>query len=200
MTTASVVDNRGLPIGDEAKSGEIASPFDLGAGHVFPDKAMDPGLVYDIETQDYVDFLCALNYSLRSIQVITRVSPVCHPIVTAATDLNYPSFSAILDQRGGSQVDRLVTTFHRTLTNVGPSPFVTYNASVWAPHGVELIVRPSTLAFTSLGQRVGFTLTVSANRLSSLHVGDSASVFGSLVWTDSYAHNVRSPIAITWQQ
>ena len=35
-----------------------ADPFDFGAGHVAPNSAADPGLVYDLTTNDYYAFLC----------------------------------------------------------------------------------------------------------------------------------------------
>ncbi|XVF64065.1 hypothetical protein PTKIN_Ptkin09bG0137200 [Pterospermum kingtungense] len=33
-------------------------PLDYDAGHINPNKAMDLELIYDIDTQDYIDFLC----------------------------------------------------------------------------------------------------------------------------------------------
>ena len=31
-----------------------ADPFDYGGGHVDPNKAIAPGLIYDIESSDYI--------------------------------------------------------------------------------------------------------------------------------------------------
>lgn len=41
----------------------VATPLPAWAGHVRSQLAIDPGVVYDADARDYVDFLCALNYS-----------------------------------------------------------------------------------------------------------------------------------------
>lgn len=195
MTTAYTVDNRGRTIGDEATS-NVSTPLDFGAGHVNPQKAMDPGLVYDISVQDYVDFLCALNYSERAIHVVTRSRPACSTTAsTTSTDLNYPSFSAAFDQRGGAV--KFAATFRRTLTNVGAAKS-SYTATVVSPPGVNIHVRPATLAFTSVNQKLSFTLFVSTRRIRLLP-GDSDTVFGSITWKDG-THVVQSPVAVTRQE
>jgi subtilisin family serine protease len=68
ITTAGTLDNTDREILDNGvtdRNGNIkaATPFATGAGHVRPQLAMDPGLVYDASARDYVDFLCALNYT-----------------------------------------------------------------------------------------------------------------------------------------
>ncbi|KAJ3680973.1 hypothetical protein LUZ60_015462 [Juncus effusus] len=62
MTTASLLDNYLRPILLE-ESSQNATPFEFGAGHVNPQRALDPGLVYDAGVQDYIDLLCTLNYT-----------------------------------------------------------------------------------------------------------------------------------------
>ncbi|KAA8546097.1 hypothetical protein F0562_020452 [Nyssa sinensis] len=71
MTTASLTDNRLQPMTDEA-TGKPSTAYDFGAGHLNLDRAMDPGLVYDITNNDYVNFLCSVGYGPRTIQVVTR--------------------------------------------------------------------------------------------------------------------------------
>lgn len=57
MTTASTIDNTERPIREADMS--KATPFAYGSGHARPNIAMDPGLVYDMDHQDYLNFLCA---------------------------------------------------------------------------------------------------------------------------------------------
>lgn len=69
MTTADVLDRYGKPILDGS---EPASLLAMGAGHINPSRALDPGLVYDIEPQDYVIHLCSLGYTKSEMFAITH--------------------------------------------------------------------------------------------------------------------------------
>ncbi|XP_057826226.2 subtilisin-like protease SBT1.5 [Cryptomeria japonica] len=111
VTTASIVDNRKQPIKD-AQTLQPADPFSMGAGLVNPRAAVDPGLVYDLGPQDYVNYLCGglNNYTEKQIALLTHKWPPCPKSVSGA-DLNYPSFSVILKYGERVQVKR------RTVTN-----------------------------------------------------------------------------------
>ncbi|RVW49785.1 Subtilisin-like protease SBT4.8 [Vitis vinifera] len=110
MTTAYLLDNTQGPIMDMT-TGVAGTPLDFGAGHINPNMAMDPGLVYDIEAQDYINFLCGLNYTSKQIKIITRRSKFsCDQ---ANLDLNYPSFMVLLNNTNTTSY-----TFKRVLTNV----------------------------------------------------------------------------------
>ncbi|KAH7423888.1 hypothetical protein KP509_12G079200 [Ceratopteris richardii] len=196
MTTAYTEDNRGAVIADEATSNS-STPLDFGAGHVDPQKAMDPGLVYDIEPQDYVDFLCSLKYSEKAVHTVTRYPTACaNATLRAPGDLNYPSFSASFDQNSHSRVYKAV--FRRTLTNVGPANS-SYVAAVVSPPGASISARPARLTFSSVNQKLPFRLYVSAQHVSSLLPGDVSTIFGSITWKDG-THVVQSPVVIVLQQ
>ncbi len=207
MTSATVLDNSNGVLLDEATD-HLSSPFDFGAGAVQPERAMDPGLVYDLLPQDYVNFLCALNYSATEVQVIDHAAPMCPSPAVSPNDLNYPSFSAILNQpasapqspsSSSSSSSRLmVATFSRTLTNVGSVANAVYRSRVVAPPGVILTVKPAMLVFSTLGEKHMFKLIVEVAPANYLLPGEAETMFGFLTWTDG-THVVQSPIAITRQ-
>jgi subtilisin family serine protease len=192
MTTASIFDNKGNVMFDEA-TGNMSSPFDFGAGHVQPAKALDPGLIYDLGAQDYVNFLCGLNYSVKAIQAISHDLSTCPagPLIPKLQDLNYPTLSTVFDQ---SVSKVLTTTLKRTVTNVGPAKS-TYTATVVAPRGVTINVKPSTLTFNTVDEKQSFTVDITTSP-AGLLPGESLTVFGFLTWSDN-TRIVQSPIAIT---
>lgn len=68
VTTAYNLDNSGKSILDLA-TGSESTPFIHRPGHVDPNSALDPGLVYDIDTSDYIVFLCTIGYDAKRIAV-----------------------------------------------------------------------------------------------------------------------------------
>ncbi|KAL5706471.1 hypothetical protein ACHQM5_024634 [Ranunculus cassubicifolius] len=191
MTSASNNNNLFESMTDES-SGKAATPFDMGAGHVNLDLAMDPGLVYDIGNNDYINFLCSIDYDPKMIQVITR-TPVRCPVRKALPgNLNYPSISAVFTISGPAKTQ--TKTFIRTVTNVGPANSV-YTPKIEAPKGSSVSVTPSRLVFSPTVRKVSYAVTISANS-KNLVLGDSGGAFGYLSWLDG-KHVVRSPIVIT---
>ncbi|XP_027122580.1 subtilisin-like protease SBT1.5 [Coffea arabica] len=195
MTTAYTVDNRGETMLDES-SGNSSTVMDYGAGHVHPQKAMDPGLVFDITTYDYVDFLCNSNYTVKNIQAITRKKADCSGAKRAGHigNLNYPSLSVVFQQYGRHKMS---THFIRTVTNVGDANSV-YKAAVTPAVGTSVTVQPDKLTFRRAGQKLNFLVRVEAEAVK-LSPGSSSLKSGSLVWSDG-KHSVRSPIVVTMQQ
>ncbi|KAJ4981421.1 hypothetical protein NE237_032258 [Protea cynaroides] len=180
MTTARTRDNEKEPIMNATF--QKADPFSYGAGHVRPNRAMDPGLVYDLTTNDYYNFLCAVGYNETLISLFSDSSvPYKCPKTANLMNFNYPSFS--VPSLSGT------ATLWRTLKNVGPPAI--YTAFVHAPLGTSVSVKPGKLKFDFLGQEKSFKLTIKSNGAGAAE----DYVFGHLTWTDD-VHYVRSPIAV----
>ncbi|KAI5059115.1 hypothetical protein GOP47_0025434 [Adiantum capillus-veneris] len=197
MTTAFNIDNSGNYLMDGSDS-NISTPFSFGAGHVNPVRALNPGLVYDLDVQDYVDFLCGLNYSTSWLSTFTKGQYKCSEGGSAMSmrpeNLNYPSISFVYKQDENSTT--YVGSITRTVTNVG-LPNSVYTLAAIPPPGVAMKVEPPTLSFGRLDEKKTFTVTCEAGA-KSLVPGDSDSTFGSLLWTDD-THIVHSPIVFTWK-
>ncbi|KAK0582445.1 hypothetical protein LWI29_025746 [Acer saccharum] len=189
MTTAYTLNNRKSPLAD-VDSSNSTGPFAFGSGHVDPERAVDPGLIYDMDGDDYLKYLCSLNYTSSQLGLFTGGTFTCPTDAAFQTgDLNYPSFA--VNFKGGVQNGTLEYT--RTVTNVG-TPKSSYEMKVEVPNGVSVIVNPKILSFNKVGQKLTYKVTfVGKSRRSS----DSS--FGSLTWI-SGKYRVRSPIAVTWQQ
>jgi subtilisin family serine protease len=157
-TTADALSRAGLNV-----------PFNTGSGHVRPNLANDPGLVYDAGYTDYLSFLQGQN---------CQCLPPAFPSIDAS-DLNQPSIA--IGDLAGSQ------TVTRKLTNVGAAG--TYNVTVPALAGYDIAVNPTTLNFTA-GQTKSYTVTITRTD-APLNVYR----FGSLTWSDG-SHSVRSPIVV----
>lgn len=158
-----------------------ADPFDYGSGHVDPNKAIDPGLVYDMGFSDYSRFLCAMGYNNSAISSITRAHIHCRKSANFLKNLNLPSIT-IPELKEN-------LTVSRTVTNVGPVNSV-YTAFVQAPVGTNVRVEPSILSFNSTIRKLKFKVTFH----SLLRVQGRYS-FGNLLWEDGF-HVVRIPLIV----
>lgn len=161
------------------------TPFDYGAGHIQPNRAADPGLVYDLTVEDHLNFLCAIGYDQKQIKLVSNVSYVC-PKNANVHNYNYPSITVnniTATADGGKAV-----TVSRTLKNVGASGS-NYTARIRLPAGVSVTVEPKILRFKKTGDVRSFKLKVEAKKSLKTYV------FGELIWSDRY-HHVRSPIVV----
>jgi hypothetical protein len=189
MLAARVRDNMKMPLSNS--SFLPATPFGYGAGHVQPNRAADPGLVYDANATDYLAFLCALGYNSSAIATFmagTAHQPphACPARAPRPEDLNYPSVA--LPHLSPSGAEHAVT---RRVRNVGVAP-TTYVARVTEPRGVSVEVRPGRLEFAAVGEEREFTAAFRARKGSFL---PGEYVFGRLVWSDGAGgHRVRSPL------
>ncbi|XP_059432690.1 subtilisin-like protease SBT1.8 [Corylus avellana] len=188
MTTAYTQDNAKSPLRDAA-GGAFSNPWAHGAGHVDPHKALSPGLIYDISTEEYIAFLCSLDYSIEHVQAIAK-----HPNVTCSMkfsdpgELNYPSFSVVFG-------NKRVVRYTRELTNVGAASSV-YDVAVSAPSMVTVAVKPKRLVFKDVGEKQRYTVTFVAKKSAAR---TARSDFGYIVWSNPQ-YQVRSPVAFAWTQ
>ncbi|CAA2980290.1 subtilisin-like protease SBT1.7 [Olea europaea var. sylvestris] len=194
MTTAYNTYKNGQRIQDLA-TGLPATPYDYGAGHVDPTSALDPGLVYDATIDNYIDFLCAINYSSSMIKTITKQDHSCkNGKKYRVGDLNYPAFSVLFRMasgKGRKSSAPIVVKYTRTLTNVG-NP-ATYKVSLSKEtKAVKIMVEPKVLAFSKPNEKKRFTVTFTAR---SMPPGTTR--FDYLKWMDG-KHIVGSPIAFSW--
>ncbi|ONI06858.1 hypothetical protein PRUPE_5G086000 [Prunus persica] len=178
MTTADVLDHEDKPILDYNYA--PAELFATGAGHVNPSKANDPGLVYDIQPDDYIPYLCGFKYKDKEIKSIPE------------SQLNYPSFSITF---GSSP--QVVT---RTVTNVG-SASSNYTVkgcfSRGSKHSIQ--VKPEEIVFTKLKQTATYKVTFSLDDEGySQSAGHKLFARGSLQWI-SAEHGVSSPISVAFK-
>ncbi|KAK7307668.1 hypothetical protein VNO77_40926 [Canavalia gladiata] len=196
MTTAYTAYHNGKKLLDSATE-KPSTPLAVGAGHVHPVAALNPGLVYDLTANDYLNFLCAMNYTPDSIEAVARRKYKCKASKHySVAHLNYPSFAVLFKQKkngNGVSADASATVVKhkRTLTNVGAAG--TYKASVKLdiPH-VNVSVKPDVLSFKK-NEKKSYTVTFSASH--SLPPNQFG--FGRLEWSNG-KKVVGSPISVTW--
>ncbi|XP_021828137.1 subtilisin-like protease SBT5.4 [Prunus avium] len=180
MTTARTRDNTVNPM--KNASFIEAAPFSYGAGHIRPNRAMDPGLIYDLTVNDYLDFLCAIGYNKTMMQLFSESPNYKCPKSASLLDFNYPSIA--VPELSGS------VTVTRRVKNVG-SPG-TYAVRIHKPLGVSVTVEPNILKFKNIGEEKSFKVTLKAKVLGVT----KDYVFGGLIWSDG-KHYVRSPIVVS---
>ncbi|KAI9122572.1 hypothetical protein K1719_006412 [Acacia pycnantha] len=147
-------DNTGHPMlaaSDFEGTTKKATPFDYGSGHIRPNKALDPGLVYDLTINDYLDLMCGLNFNITELRLFYDAPYKC-PHSYSTLNFNYPSITIPLLNAS--------INVTRTLKNFG-SP-ATYVARVFSPPGTTINVEPKTLKFDNLNEERSFTLTIIA--------------------------------------
>ena len=147
--------------------------FRQGAGHVDPNKAANPGLVFDAGFADWIAFICG-----------TQPGSFCAPNQAIdPSNLNVASI-AIGDMAG-------IQTVTRKVTNVTGGT-ATFNASVAGMVGFNTVVSPSSL---TLARGATGTFTVAFTRTSAAL---SAYTGGQLRWTNASdpSQVVRVPMVV----
>ncbi|XP_030962962.1 subtilisin-like protease SBT1.7 [Quercus lobata] len=186
MTTAYAMDNTGTIIKSEFAN-ELGSPLEFGAGHINPNKAMNPGLIYDMGFQDYVDFLCGVEHTKEQMSALIR-RPQWSCSNKSIHDLNYPSFTAALTTETKYPV---AMSFSRVVTNVGNDKAVYQAHLEYNATGLKISVEPMTLTFTRKYQTRSFVVSIELDREFSRVIYDF------LKWIDQDSHIVTSPIVAT---
>ncbi|GJN32830.1 hypothetical protein PR202_gb21366 [Eleusine coracana subsp. coracana] len=194
MTTAATLDNTDRDIIDDGFTGDgslqVATPFAAGAGHVRPQLALDPGLVYDAGARDYIDFLCSLNYTTEQLhRFAPDMATSCtrtDELSSGPADLNYPSFVVVFN---GSTDVRTLT---RTVTKVSKEA-ETYNVTVVAPEHVKVTVTPAILEFKEQYEKKSYAVQF----ISKAHGIENKAVweFGRIIWENN-KRQVTSPVAV----
>lgn len=196
MTTSTVLkryDRRtkpfsGLsPISDESTS-NAATPFDVGSGHMVPIKAMDPGLIFDLEHQDYVNFLCELNYTKRQLEIITGKKS-SHCSNDGTWQLNYPAIAVDAEKVWNGSV-----ILARKMKNVNAESRE-YMSKVVGPKGYYKVdVKPKKLKFSGKSESLSFKIFVMKE--TSVKVMKNL-WFGAVIWRKKRGlHKVKCPIVI----
>lgn len=162
-----------------ADDGETAAhPFDFGAGHIVPNDALDPGLVYDAGDDEFDAFACGTGSPAVDEQRCDELAAAGFSF--EAADLNQPSIAL-----GRLASHRTVT---RRITNVSDEAG-NYIPTIVAPDGIDVAVSPQSLSLPpGASAEFDVTLTMRSGPLDLWR-------FGSLTWSDG-RHSVRSPLAV----
>ena len=136
--------------------------FGYGAGHLNPNPAADPGLVYDVSTADYARFLCGLN-----------LTPPAGAGTCAALGTITPSNLNLASLTANSVLGTV--TLNRRVTNVSAATS-TYVASATLP-GYNVVVNPPSLTIAP-GASANFTVA-----LTKTSAPINTWVFGNLTWS-----------------
>jgi subtilisin family serine protease len=161
------------------QDGETAAiPFDFGSGHIEPNAANDPGLVYDVTNDEYDAFACGTASPAVDQARCASLTAANHSF--HAVDLNQPSIA----------LSRLTSsrTVMRRVTNVSEDS-AAYMAEIVPPPGIAVEVTPSTLSLSpGASATYEVTFTYQDGPLDLWR-------FGSLEWIDQ-DRSVRSVLAV----
>ncbi|HEX2144832.1 MAG TPA: S8 family serine peptidase [Glycomyces sp.] len=176
MTTAYQTDANGDPI---QRGGADATPFDFGAGHVDGREMFDPGLVYESNPTEWLQYICGTPEA-------SKVQSYCDSLgAIEPSQLNYPSIT-VAELTGAYEVTRTVTNASEKKS--------TYKADITAPAGFE--VSSDVEKFTlKPGESASYTL-----RITRTDAAFDEWSFGDVTWVEKKGtrtvHEVRSPIVV----
>ncbi|PIA49741.1 hypothetical protein AQUCO_01300473v1, partial [Aquilegia coerulea] len=175
-TIKSAIITTATPMTPNSKDSDFDSEFAYGAGQINPTKAVNPGLIYDMDSSNYTQFLCQEGYNETYLRILVQSKSVncsASPVGQGLNTINYPSMQLSVKEN-----QTTVGNFQRTVTNVGPARSI-YNCTIKAPQGVEMTVNPVTLSFTQMFQTRNFTVGVKVEAMGKIQT----TLSGSLLWT-----------------
>ncbi|KAF6138089.1 hypothetical protein GIB67_033503 [Kingdonia uniflora] len=183
MTTTNHLDNTNNPI----LNVEFSRPttgLDMGAGQIDPNRALNPGLIYDAGIKDYDNFICSLNFKM--LQLLTIVTSSSYNCLNSSSHLNYPTFIASF-----SETSPTTQEFKKIMTNVGDSSF-NYSVELIQPSGAIVNVSPNKLVFQKKIESLSFIVNI-MDTLERNNISSSGAHF----WIDTNGkHTLRSPIVV----
>lgn len=188
FAAATRINNLKTPITTDSSS--IATPYDYGAGQVTSTGPLHPGLVYETDTIDYLNYLCYYGFDTSKVKTIARTIPIgfaCPKDSKAdyISNINYPSIA--ISKFNGKESRNI----SRKVTNVAGDGEMVFTANVDAPRGLSVKVIPDKLTFSKNNQKLSYQVVFSATTLVP-----KEDMFGSLTWSNGQ-YKVRSPFVVS---
>lgn len=169
--------------------GRTADVVAVGAGQVNGSRALDPGLVYEIDIGIYPAYLCSLGYSDRAVTILWGKHVLCqNQQHVDASQLNYPSITIDYRRTWG------VISVRRTVKNVAAGAAELYRARITIPPGVTMALSTNVLRFSRPDEEQSYHVTFAIDPAASPTFPFSR---GKLEWV-SAQHLVTTPIAVYW--
>ncbi|KAF3960897.1 hypothetical protein CMV_014425 [Castanea mollissima] len=190
--SSSAIKSALMTTATEMKVKDGLAELAYGAGQIDPTSALQPGLIYDSSTLDYIRFLCNEGYTGTILNLFTEDNTTCSsvPKFGGYDSLNYPTLYYQYDDPNST----ISAIYYRTVTNVGFRNSI-YKATVTAPKNLTVTVVPNKLSFTQLHQKKSFKVTIKAPP-QFLQTFQYTHRSASLEWSDG-RHRVKSPILIS---
>jgi len=155
--------------------------FRQGAGHVQPNTAADPGLVFDSGFLDWAGFACGTN-AVDPVNCTDNGIPVINP-----SDFNVASIAV-----GNLVASQTVT---RRVTNVGRAA-ATYTPSVEGLAGFDVTVTPAALTLAR-GQTKSFKVTLTRTTAAlNTYTGGQLTLTGGTARSSHQPYKVRVPVVV----
>ncbi|KAI4372306.1 hypothetical protein MLD38_010552 [Melastoma candidum] len=181
-TTAKNYDNHGEIISAEGPAvGSLypSTPFDVGHGQLNPTAAIDPGLVFESDYDDYLSFLCSTpGIDPAALKAVT--GELCTRPFSYQSDLNLPSVT--ISSLVGSRM------ISRRVKNVGNWQEL-YTCTVFPPSGTTVTISPPWFTINPQGMQ-DLHLQVNATEVRNEFS------HGEVILRGRLNHIVRIPLSV----